>query len=874
MGDVYLAEDTRLDRRIALKLLPAEVADSQDRMRRFVQEAKAAAALNHPNIAHIYEIGESEGTNFIAMEFIEGEPLDVRLSGRPLANPELLDIATQIADALDEAHAKGITHRDVKPSNIMITSRGRVKVLDFGLAKVTAPAPGGGVAAGSELATRVKTSPGVVMGTVNYMSPEQALGRDVDHGSDIFSFGVVLYQMATGRLPFTADTATETIDRIAHSQPEAIARFNYAVSPALELIIKKTLRKDRDERYQATHELLVDLRDLRRELEISNEGERSVAPNQSSIHSSATLFSPPTTVSERTATGSVSSPPTTSSAEYLVGEIKRHKLSATVAAVTLLLLVAAAAIVLYRIAVNRRQTIVTAPTKVVAPANMKITRLTSNGKASQAAISPDGKWVVYELKDGGKQSLWIRQIATSSNIQIVPPAEVQFFRETFSPDGNYVYYHVTDRDNPAGALYQVSSLGGPARKILSNIASPITFSPDGNRIAFFRSDVAGSGEDQLMVANVDGTGERKLAARKTDSFFDYGGPDWSPDGKMIACSAGSYKGGYHLFVMVVDAETGTQTEFSKQRFSNTGRVSWLSDGSGMMVNASDVDTSFSQLWMVSYPGGEGRRITSDLTDYSGTSLTTDSKALVSVQYDGTANIWVAPVGDLEHGRQITNGRHEGVAGITWTPDNRIVYTTNTTGTSDIYIMNADGSDQRPITTDPHEDWSPAVSPDGRFVVFTSWRGGFPSLWRMDLDGSHLKQLTDGQEDYAPKISPDGQWIFFSSWRSGRQTLWKIPVDGGAPPSQFIDKFTTKATFSPDGNMLPASIALNSLTLPGNFWSYRPQGVNRSRHLMFRQRSCWTSVRVGLRQQCSAVCRFTRRAQNLWSQSFAVALPNG
>src|SRR5205814_1481029 len=211
MGEVYLARDTQLDRDIALKTLTPEVARDQQRLRRFLQEARAASALSHPNVAHIYEIGEVDGAHFIAMEYIEGEQLDRRIGAQPLALPQLLEFAIQIADALDEAHAKGITHRDIKSANIMITSRGRVKVLDFGLAKLAGPGSDTRTS-DSEMATRVKTSPGVVMGTVNYMSPEQALGREVDHRSDIFSFGVVLYEMATGQLPFTGATVTETID--------------------------------------------------------------------------------------------------------------------------------------------------------------------------------------------------------------------------------------------------------------------------------------------------------------------------------------------------------------------------------------------------------------------------------------------------------------------------------------------------------------------------------------------------------------------------------------------------------------------------------------------------------------------------------------
>ncbi|MDQ3748717.1 MAG: serine/threonine protein kinase, partial [Acidobacteriota bacterium] len=260
MGEVYLAEDTKLGRRVALKLLPSSATANADNLRRFEQEARAASRLNHPNIAHIYEIGESEGIHYIAMEYVEGVSLDEKIAGKPLPISEIVQIGAQIADALDEAHSQGITHRDIKSQNVMITKRGRVKVLDFGLAKISRKVE----ETESEAATQVKTNPGVVMGTVNYMSPEQALGRETDARTDIWSLGIVLYEMATGRLPFAGESITETIDKITHSHPEAIARFNYDIPPELEVIIKKALRKNREERYQSAHDIFVDLQLLAR----------------------------------------------------------------------------------------------------------------------------------------------------------------------------------------------------------------------------------------------------------------------------------------------------------------------------------------------------------------------------------------------------------------------------------------------------------------------------------------------------------------------------------------------------------------------------------------------------------------------------------
>ena len=259
MGVVYLAEDTKLGRRVALKVLPLDFAADRQRLQRFLLEARSASSLNHSNVAHIYEIGEDEGMRFIAMEYVEGQSLDQRIDGQPLDIGEMLSISLQIAEALDEAHQKGIVHRDIKPQNIAITPRGQVKVLDFGLAKVSSDVESEAADGGS---TRFKTEPGVVIGTVHYMSPEQALGRSVDARTDIFSLGVVMYEMATGRLPFSGATRTETVDLILHAEPAPIAHLNYTVPPAVCETIEKCLTKDSGARYASARQLVVDLRAL------------------------------------------------------------------------------------------------------------------------------------------------------------------------------------------------------------------------------------------------------------------------------------------------------------------------------------------------------------------------------------------------------------------------------------------------------------------------------------------------------------------------------------------------------------------------------------------------------------------------------------
>ena len=594
---------------------------------------------------------------------------------------------------------------------------------------------------------------------------------------------------------------TETIDHIAHAQPQAIARLNYNVPAALEVVVRKALRKDRDERYQTVRDLLLDLKELKRDTDLASSLEHST-PLPSTSGQTATETMSRSVISATSIpallTTPVATPHATSSAEYIAGEIKRHR-PAVIAGVAIFSIgflgIIGAAIGLYRY--YSRPAV--ASRRAGKLPNLKLTRLTANGKTENAAISPDGKTVVYVLRDGMKKSLWIRQVATSTNIPIVPPSETDIGRETFSPDGTYVYYQAFPKDNPQGVLFQVSALGGVPRKILSNIASPIGFSPDGTRIAFIRDDEAATGEDHLIVANADGSNEKKLAFHKTDSFFPPSGVSWSPDGKLIGCPFGTYAGGFHVTVVTVDSQTGEQKEITDKKFGEIGRVSWLSDGSGMLVNAAEIGTTQSQIWLIPYPAGEAQTITHDLNDYGGTSLTADSRSLVTVGFDVTSNIWVAPGNDLMHGKQITSAKMEGANGLAWTPDGRIVYSSQAGGNSDLWIMNEDGTNQKQLTSDPAIESDPLVTPDGRYIFFNSLRGGLPSIWRVDIDGNNLKQVTD-QEDYLQDITRDGKSIIFVSWRTSKLSLWRVSVDG-AQAVQISNLFIGSGRISPDGKSI-------------------------------------------------------------------------
>ena len=800
MGEVYLARDTQLDRDVALKILTADVARDQQRLHRFLQEARAASALSHPNVAHIYEIGEVEGTSFIAMEYIEGEGLDRKITGRPLPISDLLDIATQIADALDEAHAKGITHRDIKSVNVIINPRGRVKVLDFGLAKLAQPlnAPR---TSDSELATRVKTTPGIVMGTVNYMSPEQALGRDVDHRSDIFSFGVVLYEMATGRLPFTGDTVTETIDRITHTQPQAIARLNYEVPAELEVIIKKTLRKDREERYQTIHDVLLDLKELKRESDLAVNREQSTPPvshsgrvpsQTRSIISDTNLPDTPTTAAP--------SPHATSSAEYIVKEIKRHRFAIAAMLVVVLGAVVGVGLLIYKyVSANRLP---------LSPATAKFTRLTNSGKignediVGSVSISPDGKFVVFATADDqGRSTYYLRQVSTNSVVKIYGPAESTYGSgTTFSPNGEFVYLINSDKTTPDGALIRVSVIGGAVQKILEGIWSSITFSPDGKQIAYVRL-FPSTGESWLVISNADGSGvPQTIARRKLPDYFSKEGPSWSPDGQRIAVGANLVPEVANGTVVEVSVKDGQEHAITKPQWAEVRRVLWMSDGKGLILTADAGALSFgTQVYQLYYPSGEVRRITNDLNAYGSVSLslTADDQTIATVQEDFTQNIWLVTPGQ-ESARQVSNGKKEGVLSLDTTADGRIVYLDNPGNGFEIWSMNMDGTDKKQLTSDGALKVWATVTPDSRYILFNSNRSGGFNIWRMDIDGNNQRQLTNNETFAIFAIgSNDGRLVVYQSLRGGKWALLRMSIDGGEA-AEVTDRQCVSPSISPDG----------------------------------------------------------------------------
>ena len=436
---------------------------------------------------------------------------------------------------------------------------------------------------------------------------------------------------------------------------------------------------------------------------------------------------------------------------------------------------------------------------------INLKRITTTGRARDAVISPDGKYIVHVMDDAGQQSLWLRQVNEARDVEIVAAAEIDYWGISYAPDGTHIYYVAWEGNKTDAALYRVPVLGGPTKMLIKSVGSPITISPDGTRIAYVNDD-SKRGLSQLMLANADGTAEHVLVSHQdSDSFNGYpdGLPAWSPDGNYIITVVGSPdRGGAAKSLVAVHVADGSETRFTPQGWSSVQQIAWLPDSSGMIMTARDAASSPRQIWHVTFPAGELRKITNDLNDYRGVSLTGDADVFATVRTEQTYYLWITPGVETSQGARAASevGTHAGEEGVAWTPEGRIVYRSHASGHDDIWIMNAAGSSRKQLTANAGSNIHPTVSPDGRYVVFASDRTGAYRIWRMDLDGGNAKQLTDsdGPSEVYPHMSHDGSLVVYQlgyGWVKG--TLWKVSIEGGAPV-QLTEEMSLRPSVSPDG----------------------------------------------------------------------------
>ena len=764
MGEVYRARDPRLQREIALKILPGTASADPDRRERFKREALAVAALSHPHIVTIHSVEEADSTLFLTMELVSGRSLADTLppSGLPLAR--LLTIGIAIADAMAAAHQSGITHRDLKPANIMLgegPQAGRIKVLDFGLAKAIGPGVADRESGGGNALTITSPAPtqqGVILGTAAYMSPEQAEGRGVDARSDLFSLGVVLYEMATGQRPFSGDTNLSILSSILRDTPRAVTEINAALPRDFERIVRRALAKDPERRYQDARDLRNDLEDLKALLD---SGELSAAP----------------------------------SAGQTVIVRKRSRWLALAAGALLLGVAAFVGVTLRRDATpGSPQPSSTVPSL----ADFQVTQLTTSGTAELPTISPDGRYVAYVEHDGDDYSLWLRQTMSTSNVRIVPPQPgVMLLGATFAPDGTSIDF-VRQAAGASAEVWRVPFLGGTPRPFVTDVTSPISWSPDGRRIAYLRTRLTPTLSSQLMVAAADGGQERQLAgdvpAEPWISLLAPWRPSiapaWSPDGRRIAVAAATLTSGGR--VIFVDSEMGSARSVAVPNGTFSG-LSWLNDES-LVVNLPPQLGSPNQLFRLSYPAGLLSRLTNDPNDYIGASLSGDGNGLVTARRDARMDVWVGD-GEGTTGTEVVRRAPISVERVAWS-GNQLLYGTVVSGRAAILRVTPGQPAPEEVVRDAV---TPGVTSDGSTIVFVSTStDNMFELWKAEANGRRVARLVPSVTASQALVTPDDRSVIYRSLVGGTVATWTVPLDGG-PPTKLADG--GGASVSPDGRSM-------------------------------------------------------------------------
>ena len=788
MGEVYIAQDETLGRSVALKILPPGLVRNEERVRRFITEAKSASSLNHPNIVTIYEIGHDEvksarggagaggGTgageadaptepvHFISMELVAGQTLDEKIHHERADLRTLLGYMAQAAEGVAKAHQAGIVHRDLKPGNIMISKDGFAKVLDFGLAKLTERGSITDAERTSAPTEMAATGAGVVMGTVGYMSPEQVQARTVDHRSDIFSLGCILYEAATRRRPFVADSDVEVMHHILKEKPPAVESINPEVPGEVRRLIRRCLAKVPDQRFQSMKDLAIDLRELVEEWDTLSPS----APSGSTAGSGATAA---------------------------VGG--RGKGFWAAIAATLIIGLGRLGFGLFGLLGRGGP----AGGAGASAQDLRMTVLMSRDDLLATALSEDGRYLAFVTARDRKASLNVRQVRTGSDVVILPDNETRITGISFSPDGDYLYYLNRDPDSPNySALFQVASLGGAPRKLIFDVDSSASFSPDGKRICF-RRGIIDVGADALVVADLDTGKEREILRIKNPETFN-ASPAWSPDGKAIAVAIQNPTGGVKARLQSVDVETGRNAPIGTRVWLSINSVGWLPDGRALLASALDTRSGGAhQVFRVAYPDGDSTRLTNDLDGYTNLSVAADGKSVAAIRRATVDNLWVARVDAKQEPQPITfaSGSAGSIGNLVPLPGGATAFTAAKDNMVFVWRIDADGANRRQLTSQGIYVMN-AEYAQGAGLVFTqvdSGESAVAHIWRMDPDGGGLRQLTEGNGEELIEVSPSGKALLFQRW-DDPQSIWALKLDG-TPPRKIVDgKSVDETLISPDG----------------------------------------------------------------------------
>jgi serine/threonine protein kinase/Tol biopolymer transport system component len=785
MGEVYRAEDTRLQRPVALKVLSSRLELSSDAIKRFEREARAAASLNHPNICTIYDVGTDPP--FIAMELLEGETLQQRLSRGPLDVMAAVDITLGLVDALDAAHGRGLLHRDIKPANIFLTERGP-KLLDFGVAKaLPSPRLASAVVATHE-ATRASdsmlTGEGTAVGTVAYMSPEQLRGRAVDARSDLFSLGLVMYEMLTGRPAFTGETSAVIAAAILEAEPVLPRQIREDVPARVEEVILKTLEKDVADRTQTAAELRADLRRFKREFESGSRVGRDSGQSRPAVATAPVSRDRPSGVAA----------PWTDRRRAIV-------FGAAALAVALVGL----AFVFWPRLTSLRET----PSSPLLQ-GLQVSQVTVSGDAWRPVLSPDGKYVVYVRRDHVEGSLRLRQLGTDSDVEVVAPQPGLVLQAaTVTPDGQFIDFVRGKAD--AQTLWRVPFLGGSPRRLIDDVNSPVGWSPDGRHLAFVRGGF--SGTSVLVVADADGTNERTLVTRTLPAqFLAFGSratpsgqgaairPAWSPDGRTIALIGMTpVERVARREVIFVDVASGTERAVPMRDNGGADGIEWL-DSNHLVLSHIGPGEVVSQLWVLSYPSGTWSRLTNDLSNYAAFGLSADRRSMAAARWDYQVAISVLEGESREPSDMVPPGPFVG-EDISWAGDRLLGAVLSPADYSPAVWALRPGSSPQELIGNAY---SPAATPDGQTIVFSRVQNGRRGIWRANGDGRSALEVGTSAAQRV-NVTADGKLAVYLSLEGGVQSVWTQPLDGGEP-TQVAKVYAFQPVPSPDGT----SVAFVSL----------------------------------------------------------------